>query len=149
MSLDPRRDKRLFLKVVKDAKQRYAFSIENFCIMGNHFHFIIQPLKDENLSKIMQWILGMFARRYNKAHRLTGHLWGERFFSRIIEGLRDFMEVFKYINDNPVKANQVSYSWEWEYGGIYHIRNNLSDILSLPSPYVEFLFPRFRRLELC
>lgn len=36
--------KELFLSVVKRAKGKYDFRLENLCVMGNHFHFIIKPV---------------------------------------------------------------------------------------------------------
>ncbi len=64
--------KGLFLNILKRAKKKYKFSITNFCIMGNHIHLMIQPLKPESLSRIMQWILATFAINYNK---LFGFNW--------------------------------------------------------------------------
>jgi REP element-mobilizing transposase RayT len=41
MILDSRGSKELFLEVLRRAKAKYRFRIENFCIMGNHFHLVI------------------------------------------------------------------------------------------------------------
>ena len=71
--------KRLFMMVIKRAKKKYMFSIKNFVIMDNHAHFLIEPKENENLSRIMQWVLSVFAIYYNKIHKLTGHLWRFRF----------------------------------------------------------------------
>src|SRR5512145_89083 len=84
MILDTSAMKELFLSVVKRAKEKYDFRLENFCIMGNHVHFLIQPGRGESLSAIMRWILSVFAMAYNKIRCMTGHVWGCRFFSRII-----------------------------------------------------------------
>jgi putative transposase len=46
--------KELFLEIVIKAKKKYDFSLDHFCIMGNHFHFIIKPGKHESLSRILQ-----------------------------------------------------------------------------------------------
>ncbi|MDR0784301.1 MAG: transposase [Treponema sp.] len=72
--------------------------------MGNHIHFLIKPGKDANLSEIMQWIKCNFAKAWNKAHGRKGHVWGERFYSRIIGGIDDFLRTREYITENPVKA---------------------------------------------
>jgi putative transposase len=47
-----------------------------------------------------------------------GHLWGERFFSRIIEDAEDFEHVSAYIDRNPVKAKLVWQETDWEFGGL-------------------------------
>jgi putative transposase len=128
----------LFLSVVKEAKRKFVFHLENLCIMGNHIHFIIRPGWGESLSAIMQWILGVFAMRYNRAHHLTGHVWGERFFSRIIENLREYLKIFLYIDANPIAAGLVARAKDWLYG-----RHNLGligfgDIVASPASWVDW-----------
>ena len=141
MILDNASMKELFMSVVKRAKGKYDFRIENFCIMGNHFHFIIQPLHGESLSTIMRWIMSVFAMTFNKIKGLTGHVWGCRFFSRIIASLREFMQVFEYIDDNPVKASQVEDRREWRYGGLAHDRQGCREIVEELSVWMRLLFP--------
>jgi hypothetical protein len=47
----------------------------------------------------MQWLKGNFARYWNKAHnKRSGHLWGRRFFSKIVNNARQFLRVFDYID---------------------------------------------------
>ncbi|MDR0784407.1 MAG: transposase, partial [Treponema sp.] len=59
--------KLLFLSFVKKAKRKFHFQLWDFCIMGNHIHFLIKPGKDASLSEIMQWIKCNFAKAWNKA----------------------------------------------------------------------------------
>ena len=63
----------LFLDYIKKVKEKYPLAIYNFCIMGNHIHLVIRPDKDSSLSKIMQWLLGNYAKGWNKVHGVTGH----------------------------------------------------------------------------
>jgi len=65
----------------------------------------------------MQWILSVFAMAWNRHHGLTGHVWGERFFSRILETIDQYLQVFRYIDDNPVRAQLVQRSEDWLFGG--------------------------------
>jgi putative transposase len=141
MILDASPMKELFLSVVKRAKLKYRFRIDNFCIMGNHFHFIIQPARGESLSAIMRWILSVFAMAYNRIRNITGHVWGSRFFSRIVSGLRKLIQVFEYIDDNPLKANQVSSPWAWRFGGRGHAREGCREILDEKPEWLALLFP--------
>ena len=113
--------KDLFLSVVKEAKGKYEFRIENFCILGNHFHIIIKPGEGECLSSIMQWILSVFAMRFNRAYNLTGHVWGERFFSQIIANVRQYYKNYIYIDENPKRAGLVDRAQDWLYGR-FHLR---------------------------
>lgn len=141
MILDEPRIKYLFLDVVAKAKKRYSFSIENFTVMGNHFHLIIRPEIGENLSRIMQWILSVFARAYNKLNNLSGHVWGERFFSRILRTLREFLTIFDYIDENPVRAGLVYFRDEWVFGGLFHRRNGIKGVIDPLPEYLSLLLP--------
>ncbi|NLH90496.1 MAG: hypothetical protein GX469_09295 [Treponema sp.] len=120
--------KDLFLKVVLRAKTKarhpYKFEIANFCIMGNHIHFLIRPARGESLSKIMQWILSVFAIHYNKIIQSKGHVWYDRFKSVLINTIRQFILVYEYISNNPIKAGLCTLSSEYRYCGAYFISKN-------------------------
>ena len=141
MILSPEEEKLLLLTVIKRAKKRYRFQIKNFCIMNNHLHLLIKPGKDESLSRIMQWILSVFAMAWNRKHNLKGHVWGERFYSRIIAGIVDFLRVFVYIDDNPVYAQLVDSSWKWRFGGLWHHHQGITDVTDAPDSLILQLCP--------
>jgi len=134
-------DRDLFIDTLKRAKKKFNFSLKNFCIMGNHIHFLIKPAPGESLSKIMQWLLGVYAQLWNKKHNLSGHLWGDRFFSRIIRGILDFLRVFLYIDYNPVIAGMVNQPDDWMYGGLWHHKKGLTEILNILDPEIQEIFP--------
>ena len=139
-------DRELFMDVLKRAKKKFSFSIKNFCIMGNHIHFLLKPGRGESLSKIMQWLLGVFAQLWNRKHGLSGHLWGDRFFSRIITGMVDFLKVFSYIDYNPVVAGMVEHPEQWKHGGLWYHKKGLTEIISLADPLVLEYFPEHKAL---
>jgi putative transposase len=132
----------LFLTYVKWVKKKHAFALYNFCIMGNHIHFAIRPDQDSSLSKIMQWLLGNYAKAWNKAHGVTGHLWGDRFFSKIIRTGRGFLRVFEYISRNPVEAGLAGRAEEWEDGGVCHFVRGETSILDIP-PWLNAMYQAY------
>ena len=129
---EPDQIKNLFMIIVKRSKRKYKYSLENFVIMNNHIHFIIKPDENESLSRIMQWILSVFARYYNKIHNLVGHVWRGRFWSKIIDNIKQFIDTFNYISDNPVKAEMVREAQDYRYGGLYYILKGIFDIVDRP-----------------
>ena len=129
MILETAAMKDLFLHTVARAKKKYDFRIENFCVMGNHFHLIVQPLNGASLSAIMQWIMSVFAMTWNRIHQLSGHVWGARFFSRLLASLPEFLQVWQYIDDNPVKAGLVERAEEWRHGGRWHLHRGWPEIM--------------------
>jgi putative transposase len=143
MLLKPTATKDLFLAVIARAKKKYNFHIKNFCLMDNHVHLIIHPGKGASLSKIMQWILSVFARLWNMAHNLSGHVWGERFFSRIIAGILDMVRMYWYLDENPVRAGLVGAPWNWKYGGLWHHRHRERSIQEEPESIIPLFIPHW------
>lgn len=147
MLLDRGEVRDLFLVFLGRAKKRYRFQVANFCVMGNHIHLQVQPAEGESLSAIMRWILGYFARAYNKKRGLSGHFWGERFHSRVLDGIRQFLIAFFYIDENPVKAGLSSLPCEWRHCGAWHWRVGDRAVLEEESVWLSLL-ESFRILPL-
>jgi len=121
--------RKVMLVTLEDAKEKYGFRLHNFCIMPNHIHLLITPGSGTNLSRIVQWIKTHSAKRWNRVNRSIDHLWGERFFSRQIKDLTDYLFVQNYIDQNPVKAGLVSKPQDWEDCGAYYLVNGVSGFI--------------------
>jgi REP element-mobilizing transposase RayT len=135
--------KELFLSTVKRAKKKYRFSVVSLCIMNNHIHLILCPAPGEDLSRLMQWMLSVFAVRYNKAFSLSGHLWHDRFGSKIIHNLRQFLVTFLYIAENPVRAGLAARPQNYRYNGVRFFKDGRFDILDPPGLLLRLLCPQF------
>lgn len=97
-------DYRFFLEQVKTVKTRYPFIIHSICLMPNHFHIEMETEQTEP-GKIMGRLLSTYATFFNSKYSLSGHLFGGRYKSVLIENENYFLEVCRYIHLNPVKAN--------------------------------------------
>ncbi len=131
--------KEIFINVIKAAKKKYSFRIENFSIMSNHVHLMIKPLERSSLSKIMQWILSNFAIRFNKFYGIHGHVWYDRFKSKVVKTIQHYFAVHEYINNNPVKAGMVLNPEDYLYCGITFLKNKVFEVIDPPD---IFLFLR-------
>jgi putative transposase len=98
--------------------------------MGNHIHFILQPSQKANLSKIMQWVLSIFARKYNKLHNFKGHVWYDRFKSRILADIFEYINAYLYVMRNPVEAGLVKSPADYVYNGITFMLKGMMDLFS-------------------
>ena len=124
--------KKLFMVILNRAKKKYRFQIGNYCIMDNHIHFILKPLKGESLSAIMQWILSVFAQKYNRTFDLHGHVWYDRFKSKIIIDFRQYLHTFIYISNNPVKAGMVGSPVDYSFSGISDLQKGITNLMERP-----------------
>ncbi len=133
--------KELFIDVLKRAKEKYSFQLKHFCIMSNHVHLLIKPAKNTNLSKIMQWILSVFASKINKFLGLKGHVWYDRFKSKIIKDYTQYVNTFRYISNNPVKAKMCDNSQDYKYSGLKYIFNKIYDLIDSPDSLLQRFIP--------
>jgi putative transposase len=103
-----------FISLMEKCQQKTSFKLYAYCLMHNHFHLLINPMRQE-LGKCMQLLTTSYALYHNACHQRFGHLFQNRFKSETIENDDHFLTVLRYIHQNPVKAGLVSevknYDW--------------------------------------
>jgi putative transposase len=133
------------LITLQDAKDKFRFRLANFCIMPTHIHLLIEPEKGTNLSMIMQWLKTRSAKRWNTIHGSTDHVWGHRYFARIIRNPNEFQFVMDYIDQNPVKAGLTENPTDWKASGAFYKAQNIPDLVDFSlterQRYVKLLSP--------
>jgi putative transposase len=129
----------LYLQTIERCKKKYSFQIENFDVLGNNVSFMIIPGKNSHLPKIMQWIKSVFAKAYNKRTGQSGHVWKERYFSKIIETTEEFIETFEKIVKNPLRANLAQDAKDYRPSGLYHHLHKIQSIIT-EEPIIHKLF---------
>jgi len=138
--LEDEHSKTLLLRTIAEAKKKYRFAVTNICIMSNHVHLMITPGNEDSLSRIMQWILGVFAQRFNRSHSLRGHVWYDRFRSTVLSSITHYVNTFLYIAKNPVRAGIVNSPWQYRFNGVVLARDGpFRTIASVPSVLVGLL----------
>lgn len=115
--------KDLMIQVVKETQEIYEFELNAFEILDNHFHFAIKITNNhDTISKILQRIKSVFAKRYNKLHERSGPFWNERFGSSIIEKSDFpafyFLFLLCYMANNSVKSKKVNDPRDYKYSSI-------------------------------
>ena len=128
--------KKIVLNVIEKAKKKYNFYCFGFTIMDNHVHMIIQTPDQDNISIIMQVINKNIATQGNKFLERTGHFWGARFHSILIESEEQLINTLVYLNLNPVKAGLVydPKDWAWSSYNIY-VNNPTKDSITDIHPF--------------
>jgi hypothetical protein len=74
------------MRVLDEAHLLYAFVLYGLSFDGPWVSFCIKPADGLQLPEIMQWIKQTYACRYNVYDGRTGHIWGDRYESVIVEG---------------------------------------------------------------
>jgi REP-associated tyrosine transposase len=89
--------------------RRTGWQIHAYCLMDNHFHLVVETPRG-NLSTGMQWFLGSYTQRFNRRHRLWGHLFGGRYKALLVDGRPGgayLRRVCDYVHLNPVRAGML------------------------------------------
>jgi REP element-mobilizing transposase RayT len=76
----------LFTVVFRQAMLQFVFRIRELRLEDDWLTFYIKPEDGLELPDIMKWMKQVFAQRYNAAEGRIGHIWGDRYWSRIVEG---------------------------------------------------------------
>ena len=66
-------DRKDFLRTLGAACQKTGWQVHAYCLMSNHFHLVIETPR-ANLVEGMKWLLGAYTMRFNRRHKLNGHL---------------------------------------------------------------------------
>ena len=109
------RDYEAFMKLIKEAKERYSVKLFGYCLMPNHFHMAVKPEKGEDLSRWMQWLMTSHVRRYRRHYGSSGHIWQGRYKSFMVQDDAHLLMVLRYIEGNPVRAGLVPSAKEWKW----------------------------------
>lgn len=112
-------DYQAFVNLMAEASERLPMRVLAYCLMPNHFHGVLWPYGDKDLSRWMQWLLTSHVRRYHKHYQSSGHVWQGRFKAFPIEQDEHLLTVLRYIERNPVRADLVSRAEQWPWSSLY------------------------------
>ena len=108
------RDYEKFLQYVEKASERFALIIHTYCLMGNHYHLLVET-PEPNLSMTMQWLNVSYATYFNRKQDRSGHLFQGRFKAILIDADAYLKHLSRYIHLNPVRAGIINtpgqYRW--------------------------------------
>ncbi|CAN1210938.1 Transposase IS200-like domain-containing protein [Tumidithrix helvetica PCC 7403] len=117
----------VLLYAINRAKAKYPFKLYALCIMSNHIHYLLEPSRAEELSKIMHWLNWYTAMCFNRMLNRTGHFWEKRYHSSefLTSDKRRALNTLRYIHANP-KAAGMQQGFFYEFSN-YGIHDRLGD----------------------
>ena len=102
------RDRELFVDALGQCCRRTGWQVHALCLMPNHFHLVVET-PQANLVEGMKWLLGVYTSRFNRRHKLSGHLFSGRYKSLIVDGSGTgyLRTVCDYVHLNPARAGRL------------------------------------------
>jgi putative transposase len=107
-----------FVEVMIDARARVPVDLLGYCLMPNHFHFLLRTNHDGDLGRWMQWLLTAHARRYHRHHGTSGHVWEGRFKAFPVQDDDHLVTVLRYVERNALRAELVSRAEDWKWSSL-------------------------------
>lgn len=107
-----------FLHSAVYAKNAIPIDIYSYCLMPNHYHFVVRPQRSSNLSRWIHRIMTKFNYYHQNRYTTVGHLWQGPFKDFLIEDEYHLVNVLKYVEANPMRAGLASASAEWRWSSL-------------------------------
>ncbi len=107
-----------FVKLMAEGHERLPIRVLGFCLMPNHFHLVLWPWADGELSRWMQWLLTSHVRRYHRHYGGSGHVWQGRFKAFPIQQDEHLLTVLRYVERNALRAGLVERAEDWQWSSV-------------------------------
>ena len=138
-----------FEYLLSEMKETFDMRILAYVIMPNHWHLLLHPMNDGDMSKALHWLGTSHVRRHHTRKETigNGHLYQGRYKSFPVQEDLHFLTVLKYIERNPVRAKLVSKAEDWKWGsahrrinGTERQRSLLAELpVDLPRGYKQWI----------
>lgn len=111
-----------FERVLAEAVERVpGIRLCAYCLMPNHWHLVVWPREDGQLSKFVGWLTLTHTQRWH-AHRHSvggGHVYQGRFKSFPIQRDDHFLTVCRYVERNALRAGLVRRAEDWAWSSLW------------------------------
>ena len=110
-----------FERVLEEAHERIPMRTLAYCLMSNHWHLVLWPRGDGDLSRFMAWVTLTHTQRWHAHHETAGqgHVYRGRFKSFPVQGDEHFLAVCRYVERNALRAGLVVRAEEWRWSSLW------------------------------
>ena len=147
-----------FLDILKEVLGLVPMRLLAYCLMPNHWHLVLYPKNNGDLSRFMQRVTLTHTQRYHAKTKTIGygHVYQGRYKSMPVQHDRYFWSLVRYVESNAKRAGLVQRAEDWSWSSIYaRLRGNEEQqkLLSQwpveePEQYVKWINQSERKEEL-
>lgn len=114
-------DYHAFERVIQETQEKRPMRILSYCLMRNHWHFVLWPENDGDLGRFMQRLTVTHVTRWQKHYNMVGfgHVYQSRFKSFPVETDKYFYQVNRYTERNALRANLVERAEDWPWCSLW------------------------------
>jgi putative transposase len=110
-----------FERILSEGLDRYDVALYAYQIMPNHWHMLLRPGKDGEMSRLLRWVTATHTMRYHAHYDSSGcgHVYQGRFKSFPVQGDDHFRVVCRYVERNALRAGLVERAEDWRWGSLW------------------------------
>jgi putative transposase len=114
-----------FEKLLFQTRKQQQIPLLAYCLMPNHWHLIVWPVNDGDLSRFMHYLTGTHAQRWNVQRQLSGFgaVYQGRFKAVAIQSDSHYLRACRYVEQNPLRAGLVGAVSEWRWSSFWRRLN--------------------------
>jgi putative transposase len=110
-----------FEKILAEAHTQTKIRIAAYCLMPNHWHLLLWPRHDGELSEVLRWITVTHTQRWHSHHHSagTGPVYQGRFKSFPVQTDEHFLTVARYVERNALRAKLTDNAEDWQWSSLW------------------------------
>lgn len=110
-----------FEKILAEAHDRTGIRIAAYCLMPTHWHLLLWPRQDGDLSDVVRWMTVTHTQRWHVRRRSsgTGPVYQGRFKSFPVQSDGHFLTVARYVERNALRASLVNRAEDWQWSSLW------------------------------
>ncbi len=108
-----------FERILLEAHQRHPIDLLDWCLMPNHWHFVVFAATDGQVTDFFRWLTHTHAMRAITHRRVMGMgpLYQGRFKSLPVQCDEHLLTLLRYVQRNPLRAKLVTEAGQWRWSG--------------------------------
>jgi putative transposase len=109
-----------FLHILDEALERCPIRVLGYCIMPTHWHIVLWPAADEEVSSFLRWLTLTHSVRWHQHYHSTGsgHVYQNRFKAFPVAEDEHLLTVLRYVERNPLRAGLVQRAEDWPWSSL-------------------------------
>ncbi len=127
-------DCKSYLIFLQDAAEKYQSSVHAYILMANHIHLLISSQQDDGVSRTIQALARHYVPYFNQRYERSGALFNARYRSALVEQGRSVLEVYRYIEDNPVRSRLCEEPSQYQWSSFHANALGVADPVIAPAP---------------
>jgi putative transposase len=103
------------LKKLKELVTHYKISVIAYCLMSNHYHFLLRQNGEFEISVFMQALFNSYSKTFNTKYQHSGTLFEGPYKAIAVDSGPYLLHLCRYIHRNPLEASMVVKPEQWHY----------------------------------